>query len=454
MNKSTINIRGMHCRSCEMLIEEKLSEIPGVDKSNVNFRKGTADIFYSARKPDSKKIEEAIRSAGYSPGKTENGFLSFDANDYRDLAVAFIVFIVFYLLAKWSGLINSSFNSFSSSPESLGIVLLIGLTAGFSTCMALVGGLVLSASAKHAQAHPEATAAQKFRPHLYFNIGRVLGFSLLGGILGMIGSVFQLSSISIGLITVIVGTVMLLMGLQLVGIFPVINKIKIAFPKSLIRAIGIKNRQKEYSHKNAIILGVLTFFLPCGFTQAMQVYAVSTGSPIIGALVMGTFALGTAPGLLGIGGVASAVKGVFAKRFFKFSGLLVISFAIFNIVNGYNLTGWQLGPSESPKAVSSDKNKNEDGNVKQESEVQIVKMDQLAGGYSPSKFTVKKGVPVRWMINSKEPYSCASSITIPKLNISKKLSRGENVIEFTPTEAGALKFSCSMGMYTGIFNVI
>ena len=81
-------------------------------------------------------------------------------------------------------------------------------------------------------------------------------------------------------------------------------------------------------------------------------------------------------------------------------------------------------------------------------------MKQLANGYSPNKFTIKKGIPVKWVITSEEPYSCASSIVISKMGISKKLVKGENIIEFTPTEEGALKFSCSMGMFTGVFNVV
>jgi plastocyanin domain-containing protein len=165
---------------------------------------------------------------------------------------------------------------------------------------------------------------------------------------------------------------------------------------------------------------------------------------------MMTFAIGTAPGLLGIGGLTSVVRGIWAKRFFKFAGLLVLVFAIFNISNGFNLTGWQLisalAPTSNITAI--------DPNVRLENGVQVVAMTQGASGYSPNRFTIKKGIPVRWVINSEEPYSCAASIVVPKLGIRQKLEVGENIIEFNPTEAGTLKFSCSMGMYTGVFNVV
>ncbi|HCU71172.1 MAG TPA: hypothetical protein DIC35_05490 [Candidatus Moranbacteria bacterium] len=451
MNKLIVNITGMHCRSCEMLIEESLRQIPEVTKSQVNYKKGYAEIFYGSQKPNNHDIEEAIRSAGYSIGQEKKQTLiSGNPSDYKDLGIAFLFLVGAYLVLKNFGLTNISFGSSAGSPESLWIVLLIGLTAGVSTCMALVGGLVLAASTRHAEAHPEATTAQKFRPHLYFNLGRVLGFAFLGAILGYLGSFFQISTFALGMLTIAVGLVMLIMGLQLIEIFPWAENLKLTLPKFLSRALGMKNHEKEYSHRNSMLLGAMTFFLPCGFTQAMQLYAVSTGSPLTGALVMGTFALGTVPGLLGIGGLTSVVKGIFAKRFFKLAGMLVIIFALFNIANGYNLTGWQLESNSTPsKNISS-----ADPNVKQENGKQVVSMKQISNGYSPNKFTIKKGVPVKWVITSQEPYSCASSLVIPKMGISKKLTLGENIIEFTPAEVGTLKFSCSMGMYTGAFNVV
>jgi len=318
--------------------------------------------------------------------------------------------------------------------------------------MALVGGLVLSLSARHAEKHPEASSLQKFRPHIYFNLGRISGFFLLGGMLGSLGSIFQISSFYLGIMTIAVGVVMLILGLQLIEIFPFLGKIKFTLPKFISRFSGIKNHQKEYSHKNSMFMGALTFFLPCGFTQAMQLYAVSTGSFWGGGLAMGLFALGTAPGLLGIGGLTSIVKGIFAKRFFKLAGLVVIFFSISNIANGYTLTGWQLGPAlNNDLAIQAEIS---DPNVTIENGVQVVRMKQLSSGYSPNKFTIKKGIRVKWIIDGQDSYSCSGFIVMSKMNISKRLSPGENIIEFTPEETGTLKFSCAMGMYTGSFNVV
>jgi len=449
--KITIPISGMHCRSCEMMIEGKLSEIPEVKRSVVNYKKGRAEIHYSAQKPNTREIEEAIREAGYSIGvSAKKPFFSRNASDYKDLGIAIFFLIGVYLALKSLGITDIKING-GSNPSSLPVVFLVGITAGLSTCMALVGGLILGISSRHAERHPEATAIQKFRPHLFFNAGRIIFYALLGGLLGSLGAIFQFSGTTLGTMTILVGFAMLLLGLKLIGIFPRLESRGLTLPKSISHLFGIKQHEKEYSHGSSFITGALTFFLPCGFTQAMQLYAVSTGSFQRGGLIMGVFAMGTTPGLLGIGGITSVVKGIFAKRFFKFAGVVVILLSLINISNGYTLTGWQLGAALSAEKVSQ--SETSDPNVTLENGVQIVRMKEISRGYSPNKFTIKKDIPVKWIISATDPYSCASSIMIPSLNIRKNLRAGENIIEFTPREAGRLIFSCGMGMYVGVFNV-
>ncbi|MEI6144712.1 MAG: sulfite exporter TauE/SafE family protein, partial [Candidatus Berkelbacteria bacterium] len=328
---------------------------------------------------------------------------------------------------------------------------LIGLTAGVSSCMAMVGGLILGISARYAEKHPEATSGEKFRPHLFFQLGRILSYFLLGGLIGLIGHAFQLSSTFIGLLSIVVGTVMLTLGLQLTELFPKISSGGFSLPSGIAKILGIKNRQnREYSHANSMFLGALTFFLPCGFTQAMQLYALNSGNFWSGAAIMGIFALGTTPGLLGIGGLTSFLRGNTARKFFKFAGVVVVVFAVVNISNGLNLTGWKStfgGRSNSSTADSSG------AIITSENGVQVINMTQLAGGYEPNKFTIKQGIPVKWIINSTSD-TCASSISVPKMGIRQNLTHGENVIEFTPKNIGTLNFSCLMGMYTGSFNVV
>ena len=454
MQKTIVPIKGMHCRSCELLIEDEIKSIPGVKKVDVSHKKACAEVYYKDSELKVEDLDRAVQNAGYSVGFSEKApIFSAKVEDYMDIIYAGIVLFFLFILVDGLGL-SKYFAVNPNHPSNLLTVALIGITAGFSTCMALIGGIVLGVSARFSQANASATSFEKFKPHLFFNLGRIVSYTILGGAIGLLGSFFQFSGTSLGLVTAAVALVMLTLGLQLTGLFPRLQNISFSVPKGISKLLGIKEQeQKEYSHKNAFLMGGSTFFLPCGFTQAMQLYAVSTGSFVSGAAIMGIFALGSAPGLLSIGGLTAAIKGVFARKFFKFAGVVVSLLAFFNLNNGLNLLGTNplagIGSRINAYAASDKK-----ADIKVDNGVQVVRMDQTARGYSPNKFTVMVGVPVKWIITSKDPNSCASSIVSSKLNVRQSLHPGENVIEFTPKEIGTIKFSCSMGMYTGSFNVV
>lgn len=433
----------MHCRSCELLLEEKLKLVPHVSSVNVSYSKGKAEIGYASDQPSHKELERAVQDAGYEVGTREPlTWLSRTYADYRELARAGVILLVLYYVVRALGLFDLSL---AADNVTYPFALMIGVIAGVSTCMAVVGGLILGISARHAEVHPEATSWEKFRPHLYFNLGRIGGYALLGGLLGMLGGVFKISGSVQVFLTLAVGVVMVVLGLKLTGISPRLKESSLTLPASLAKFLGINRHQKEYSHKSAVITGALTFFLPCGFTQAMQLAAVSSGSFISGAMIMALFAIGTAPALLSIGGLTSIIKGLAAKRFYAVVGLAVLAFGLFNVNNALNLAGF--GPSTTTTNSSS---ANSAGVV---NGLQIIRMTQRNAGYSPNSFTVRKGIPVKWIITSEAPYSCAASINMPSMRIQQSLQSGENIIQFTPTQTGRLPFSCAMGMYRGEFNV-
>ncbi len=435
MQSCKVQIKGMHCRSCEMILEEELLKVSGVVRATVHHQKGVAVIDYQ-NNLDNIAITRAIENAGYTQGVDQHGWFSKNPRDYHELGIVFLLIMGTFLLAKGLGLFSLT-DSISGSYNSLPVVFLIGLTAGVSTCMALVGGLVLGAAARFSEKNPGATKLQKFKPHLLFNLGRIVSYFIFGGIIGLAGSFFQLSTSILGTLTIVVGAVMLLLGGQLIDIFPALKKVSFTLPKFVSRMFGIKDQT------NPALLGASTFFLPCGFTQAMQLYAMSTGSPLTGALTMGVFALGTAPGLLSVGGLTSIVRGKTARLFFKGAGVVVALLAIFNISNGLNLLGINLW--EIPKVLGSQTIV--DG-------VQEVYMKQNSNGYTPNSFTITQGIPVRWIITSENINTCASSIISSSLGIRQGLRKGENIIEFTPILAGTMRFSCTMGMYTGSFDVL
>lgn len=437
-NNITVPIRGMHCASCEILIGEKLKKLPGVKDVNISHKDGKAHIKYENTRPSDNEIAQAVHAAGYDVGDPKKlPWFSNNSKDYIDLAKAAVLLYVIYILAKQFGIFDLTVNT---EEKGVYVALMVGLVAGISTCMALIGGLVLGLSARHAELHPEATTVQKFRPHLFFNLGRIGGYAFLGGIIGFAGQSLNLSQNMLGFLTMAVGAIMLFFGLKLIEIFPILHNKTITLPTGIAKFFGLNKDVKEYSAKNAIVLGALTFFLPCGFTQTMQIYAISSGSFTKGAMIMGMFALGTAPGLLSIGGLAAFLKGRKARVFFATAGLAVIILGWANITNGKNLMNFG-------SVVQNQ-------NIVTNNEVQIVKMTQGNGGYSPNTFTIEMNRPVKWIITSTNQYSCASSLVMPKYGINKVLTLGENIVTFTPTQAGEIPFSCSMGMYRGKFIVV
>lgn len=444
------DIKGMHCRSCEILIEKNISHIPGVNKVNVNHKKGYAQVeFFSDSAPDAQ-VEKAVQEAGYSLGESARlPWLARDNATWSEILFGATILMLLFMAGELTGLFNGFGLKFSAAPT-YPIIFVIGLTAGISTCMAVVGGLVAGFSAAYAESNPGAGGWAKLKPNLMFNAGRIISFAVLGGIIGAIGSAVKISSGLTDLIVLLAGTVMIYLGIKLSGISPRLSSFSIALPKSIGKKIGLKESAERYTHGSAFAGGILTFFLPCGFTQAMQIYAITTGSFASGSLIMLIFALGTTPGLLGIGALISALKGKVARIFFRLIGLAVILLGLMSLANlvsasGFGLPSYFSPDQAGPKAINSAPIR--DGE-------QLVYTEQLADGYQPGNAVIRKGIPVKWIVNSKESYTCASSIRMPAFGIAQSLRLGENIIRFTPDRTGTVRFTCGMGMYSGSFTVV
>lgn len=209
---------------------------------------------------------------------------------------------------------------------------IIGIIASLSSCMAVVGGLLLSMSATFAK------EGSGVKPQIMFHVGRIISFFILGGVIGALGSAFTLSASAMFALSVIVALVMLVLGLNLLDIFPWVDKFLLLIPDSFGRHVhGLTKLNHTFT---PVIVGVATFFLPCGFTQSMQFYTLTTGSFWTGGLTMLVFVLGTLPvlALISFGSLGikdSAKMGIF----FKTAGLIVIMFAIFNLINSFAAAG-------------------------------------------------------------------------------------------------------------------
>lgn len=448
--REIFQIKGMHCRSCELAIEQAVREVPGVTVAKANNTKQTLSVEGGGWQPSD--VEKAIRKAGYSiaSGQEPEDFFSHNVTDYINLLFALILFFLLFALFGIFGL-GKYFNFTPQGSISLWLVLGIGLTAGFSTCMAVVGGLVLGISARHSEKFPDATTAQKFRPQIFFNIGRVFFYTVFGATIGLLGSAIRLSADWNGLFTVLIGLVMIALAIQISGIVPGFSSF-FTLPTGIAKFLGI-GKKKEYSHLYSFILGGLTFFLPCGFTQAMQLLAVSTGSPIKGAEIMGIFALGTAPGLLGVGGLTAILKnGKLSNFFYKFISILVLTMAIYNIQNGLNLVGYQPhhGTTKAPANPATPNPSLPTGNV-QEFKATFSN-ENVSKTIQPNRFVVKVGQPVKIEIYAKDDGTgCMGTIMIPGIvNTPKYFKKGETaILSFTPDETGTFNMTCAMGVTSG-----
>ena len=450
LKKINLHIKGMHCASCEVLIEQKFKKIKGVEKVKVNHVKGQAEV-WCTREPSLEEFSAPIASHGYVP-EIERGASNSHGQenlntplDYVIIGALFPIILGLYLFLSKFNLIPASLGI--SDKMSYGFVFVIGLVAAVSTCMAVTGGLLMAVAAKYNELHPEVTGAQKIRPHLYFNAGRVVSYTLFGGLLGAAGSVFTVSPRVNGIITIVVSLVMIILGFQLLNLFPGLKKYQPRAPKWL--AHKIHDWSGTESKGAPFLLGATTFFLPCGFTQALQLYVLSRGDAWSGALTMLAFSLGTLPALVSLGIVTSFTKGTFHKYFIKVIGVAIILIGLVNINNGMTLTGNALSLNWFTRNNTFNKVSGNKSDVDTVGGVQIAKMNVVGYEYIPSQFEVRVGVPVEWQINGSEAAGCARVIVVPQLGITEYLpTTGIKTIRFTPTEAGRITFSCSMGMTT------
>jgi len=448
MKNITVHVHGMHCTSCEMLLKHDFKKIKGVDVHDISHKKGTIDLSY-VDEASLKQVHSIIKERGYEVLENEEAAKSKKkhANTLTDYIEMFLIVAIFGIVA-WILDEAKLYQYFPSVGEDAGVIvsLLLGLVASVSTCLALVGGIVVSfgSTYKIAPDHKHPLLAHA-KPHLLFHLGRFVTFVVLGGLLGLVGSLFNLSLGFTSYLTFLIGIVMLYIGLQILDIVPNITTLGFHMPKRFSSKFGAL---QEAEHASApLLLGGITFFLPCGFTQGVQLSAIASGSFVSGAMMTGAFALGTFPVLLGIGIGSSYAKDIKAKTFKRFIGILILIFGLYSLNNGLRLYGVGFDPFQSPSTDAPNKV------VISEDGYQEIYMT-ANWTFEPSNFVIQKDIPVRWIIDGQNVSGCISELVIPELGLDFNLEKGENIIEFTPTEVGDMSFSCWMGMVGGNFTVV
>ncbi|MEK7612251.1 MAG: sulfite exporter TauE/SafE family protein [Patescibacteria group bacterium] len=318
----TFHVSGTHCPSCKIFIEDTLNEQIGIDRTNVDLKRETVSINTTLDENQYKLAEiltEKIKHNGYSLSvEKKDGERKDNEIIWQALPIGLAFLALFFIVQK-SGILNFGLGGTVTPVTSF----IIGLIASVSSCLAIVGGLVLSLSAKVSQDNVSDT-----KTFLLFHTGRLVSFAALGGVLGVVGNAIGISFTFTAILGLLASVVMLLLGLNLVGVFA---KNKVALPS------GIFNFFRSIEHKTftPLIIGFATFFLPCGFTQSMQISALSSGSFMSGLLIMLAFALGTLPilALLSFGS-ASFAHGKHAPLFFKSAGVVVIGLGLFALLGG------------------------------------------------------------------------------------------------------------------------
>lgn len=472
MAKFDLNVKGMTCASCEVLIERSLKNVPGVKNVHVS-RAAEKAVVECSDDVKLEQLQQAAKEKGYiltvgnSPTNGHSSSNESKKKRYKEIgAVLVFIFAVYLILQR--------FNIF---PENLGVtdnmsygfVFVLGLVAATSTCLAVSGGLLLALVGKFNEKYTSATKAEKFQPHLYFNIGRIISYAVLGALIGLVGSALTLSSVVTGIITIAASVLMIIVGLQLLHLFPILDRIQIKMPKSIAHKLYDASSQQQNQQSKiklklkSFLFGSGTFFLPCGFTQALQLYVLGKGDWVTGGLTMLFFALGTLPGLLSVGAISSLSKGSFQRYFKTFSAVLIIVLGVMNLPSGWTLTGATIGfnldsydlPEVNGQNLPSSNLPVKD-NINVIGGKQVIEMKVVGFDYLPDAFTLQQGVPVEWRINGDGAQGCAQVISVPSLGITQRLTKGQpTIVTFTPQKTGQIKFSCSMGMAgPGMFTVI
>lgn len=444
----------MHCPSCEKLLEGEFKNIPGVRGVQVNRKTDSADIFFAGEEPDFQKIRKTAEKFGYTV--FENKSANSDAKSKAPLAdwlkagMIILVILFLYRIFQSAGIARGV--NIGSASISYSVAFLVGLVASVSSCLAVVGAVVIAFSEKY-QSDKKSFFESTVRPNFSFHIGRLGTFFILGGLLGAIGGELNISGNFISIYTIIIAVVMGWLGLNILGIAPSLSAAGIKMPKKFSARWEDLKRSE---HKAApFVLGGLTFFLPCGFTQSMQLFALASGSFLTGGLSLFLFALGTVPSLLVLGITASWTKNRGFSVLQKVAGSLILIFAIYTFNSGLALKGVHTNvvSSNNNKKVETKSDFSQVRNQDASEAQQIVAMNVTSSGFEPSVFNIKQGVPVKWIINGVDVTGCTSTIIVPSYDISKSLKAGENIVQFTPKSKGNINFSCGMGMVRGKFVV-
>ena len=439
LKTKTLKIGGMTCARCQETIQRRLRNIAGVSGADVSYNAGTATVTYDPDILSHADIAGVIQKLGYEvlPDTTRPTGVG-----YIRAAGLLLIIASVYLVLEHFGILNLLAPSqLAQADMTYGMLFVIGLVTSVH-CIAMCGGINLSQTLGQTNGGKYAS----LKPSALYNLGRVISYTAVGFIVGALGSTITFSNTAQGVLKLIAGVFMVIMGLNMLGIFPWLRKLTPRMPGSLAASVHARG-----ANKGPLVVGLLNGLMPCGPLQAMQIYALSTGSPVKGAISMLLFSLGTVPLMFGLGALSSLLSKRFARRVMTAGAVLVAVLGLSMLTQGVSLAGIALAaPASQTPAVEKEQGTTQ---TAMEGDAQVVRSTLQSGKYPA--ITVQAGVPVKWIIDAPKGSinGCNNRMILQEYGIEHQFKTGENVIEFTPDKTGKFTYSCWMGMIRGTVTV-
>src|SRR5215212_9591938 len=379
------------------------------------------------------------------------------------LLTSSIVMIVFQ-----SNNYNVNIATNSSALSQLAVAFITGLTTGGLSCLAVQGGLLASSLAYQIEHDYLEQSAQRRKqqrgkknqriprtssafPILLFLVAKVVAYTLLGALLGLVGSYLTLSPITRAILMILIGVFMLGNALRMFNVHPIFRYFSIEPPKFITRYI--RRTAKGTDTVTPLFLGALTVFIPCGVTQAMMAAALGTSSMAMGAALMFAFTLGTSPVFFIVAYLTTELGSRLEKFFMRFVAAMVLLLGLVTINGGLNVLGSPLSFQNLTRNLLPSNRESVSGAQTAQSsltEGDIVLYVQNQG-YFPQTISAPAGKAFTLNLITNKTYSCARDFVIPALDYYELLPDTGTVQVNVPaqTKGDRLFFTCSMGMYTG-----
>ncbi|MCD7723295.1 MAG: sulfite exporter TauE/SafE family protein [Clostridiales bacterium] len=426
MKKICLNVDSMKCSACETSVENAVKNLDGVNFAKADCEKNTLIVEFD-EPANEDLIKAAVIKAGYDIADKQKG--------NKNTIYILVIILGLYVIATQCGLteIFQKFPTVSEEKVSYAVLFVIGLLTSVH-CIAMCSGINLAQSVSNTDKHPIVKG-------LSYNLGRLTGYTIVGGVLGLIGEAVAVTLKMRGVIGIIAGTFMVITGINMLGNFGFLKKLTPKMPKRLSVTMA------KFSRHGSFAVGIVNAFMPCGPLQSMQLYAIACGSFISGALSMFFFCLGTIPLMFIFSLAAGVLKKKAKNTMLKVSAVLVLVFGIYMLQNNFALTGISL-PSLSQSSSESVITATVSGDK------QYITTSLHSNGFDDLQ--VEAGIPVVWTITvaSDALNGCNNEIVIAEYDTQITLQEGENIIEFTPSEKGTFTYTCWMGMLKNTITVV